>query len=390
MSKPFELTQDLLDRCHQRAPGYDRDNRFFQEDFQELRDAGYLQMTVPEELGGYGMSLAEAARMTRKLSYHAPPTALALNMHVYWAGLAADLWRAGDKSLQWLLEAAAQGEVFAAGHAESGNDLPLLMSTTKAEKVDGGYRFNGKKSFGSLTPVWTYLGIHGMDASDPSAPKIVHAFVPRDTGGISIKETWDVMGMRATRSEDTVLDNVFVPDKLVARVVPAGAAGMDPFIVGVFAWALVNFGNVYYGLAQRVLDIVLESVKGKTSLGMTRSMAYHPMVQHGVAEIVLALESVGPQLEAVAQDWSDTTDHTHAFVPRIVAAKYNAVEAAWAIADKALELSGGFGMFKKSELERLFRDCRAGRFHPANSSLTHELLGKVTLGIDPDEQPRWG
>src|SRR3990172_4983214 len=50
----------------------------------------------------------------------------------------------------------------------------------------------------------------------------------------------------------------------------------------------------------------------------------------------------------------------------------------------------GFGMFKKSELDRLFRDARTGRFHPANSALTHELVAKLTLGIDPDETPRWG
>jgi alkylation response protein AidB-like acyl-CoA dehydrogenase len=55
-----------------------------------------------------------------------------------------------------------------------------------------------------------------------------------------------------------------------------------------------------------------------------------------------------------------------------------------------MELSGGFGMFKKSELERLFRDARAGRFHPANSALTHELVAKTALGINPDDQPRWG
>jgi hypothetical protein len=47
-------------------------------------------------------------------------------------------------------------------------------------------------------------------------------------------------------------------------------------------------------------------------------------------------------------------------------------------------------MFKKSELERLFRDSRAGRFHPANSALTHELVAKLSLGIDPAESPRWG
>jgi hypothetical protein len=58
--------------------------------------------------------------------------------------------------------------------------------------------------------------------------------------------------------------------------------------------------------------------------------------------------------------------------------------------DRAIDLSCGFGMFRKSELEGLFRDCRAGRFHPANSALTHEIAGKLALGIDPDEQPRWG
>jgi alkylation response protein AidB-like acyl-CoA dehydrogenase len=166
--------------------------------------------------------------------------------------------------------------------------------------------------------------------------------------------------------------------------------GMDHFVLGIFAWALINFGNIYYGLSTRMRDITVDLLKSKSSLAMTRSMAYHPMLQHGVAEIVLQLEGILPQLESVAQDWSNTTDHGPEFALRIVAAKHNAVEAAFRIADRSLDLSGGFGMFKKSELERLFRDARAGRFHPANSSLTHELVAKMTLGIDPDEQPRWG
>jgi alkylation response protein AidB-like acyl-CoA dehydrogenase len=64
-----------------------------------------------------------------------------------------------------------------------------------------------------------------MDASDPSHPMIVHAFLPRDSTGYIIKETWDVLGMRATRSDDTILENAFVPDPYVARVGPAGGAG---------------------------------------------------------------------------------------------------------------------------------------------------------------------
>ena len=167
-------------------------------------------------------------------------------MHNYWVGDAADAWRGGDKSVEWILREAIAGEVFAAGHAEHGNDIPGLLSTTKAERVDGGYTFTGRKAFGSLTPVWTRLGLHGMDTSDANAPKIVHAFMPRDAKGYSIKDTWDVLGMRATRSDDTVLDGAFVPDKYIARVVPAGAAGVDGFIIGFFTWGLTGFANVYY------------------------------------------------------------------------------------------------------------------------------------------------
>src|SRR5438270_1587705 len=288
------LTQPLLERCRERAPGYDRDNKFCLEDFNELKVAGYLKMAIPKEFGGPGMTLSELSRETRRLAEYAPATALCINMHNYWVGTAADLRRGGDASLDWLLREAAAGEVFAAGHAEHGNDIPGLLSTTKAERVDGGYRFTGRKSFGSLAPVWTRLGMHGMDTSDPSAPKIVHGFMTRDTKGYTIKDTWDVLGMRATRSDDTVLEGAFVPDKYIARVVPAGAAGVDPFVLGIFAWALINFGNVYYGLALRVRDLIVEQLKTKTSVGVTRSMAYHPEIQHGIAEIVLGLETIGP------------------------------------------------------------------------------------------------
>lgn len=384
------LSDQALGRFAARAPRYDEENRFFSEDFEELRSLGYLRGPVPVELGGAGWTLPRTAHEQRRLAYYAAPTALAVNMHVYWLGLAADLWRAGDKSLEWVLAAAVAGDIFAAGHAESGNDIPVLLSTTRAERVEGGYRFTGRKSFGSLSPVWTYLGIHGMDASDPSAPKIVHAFMPRDTEGYHIEETWDVLGMRATRSEDTVLDGVFVPDRFVARVVPPGAAGIDPFILGVLAWALIGFGNVYYGLACRALDLTVAGVQKKKSIAVTRSMAYHPGVQHRVAEMGLALEPVGPHLDRIAEDWSNGVDHGALWPAKIFAAKYHAVESSWRAVDIALDVAGGFGIFRRSGIERLFRDARLGRMHPASSMLTHEMVGKTLLGISPDESPRWG
>lgn len=386
----YILTDEMLDRFDSRAATYDRENRFFQEDFEELRAAKYLISTVPEKFGGAGLSLAELCREQRRLAYYAPATALAVNMHLYWVGVAADLWRRGDTSLEWMLKDAAAGEIFAAGHAESGNDLPVLLSTAKAERVDGGYRFTGRKHFGSLTPVWTRFGLHGMDTSDPNHPKVVHAFMLRESEGYTIKKTWDVLGMRATSSDDTVIENVFIPDQYVARVVPPGGAGIDPFVLSIFAWALLGFGNVYYGLAKRALDKSIHAAKSKGALALSRSMAYHPEIQHAIAEMVIELESVGPHLDRIAEDWSSGVEYGAEWPSKIFAAKYHAVEASWRVVDAGLDITGGQGIFRSAGYERLLRDARLGRIHPANSFLTHEVVGKTALGISLDEQPRWG
>jgi alkylation response protein AidB-like acyl-CoA dehydrogenase len=387
---PTVLSESVLEAMASRSQMYDRENKFFSEDFEELRQAGFLKLAIPKELGGAGYSLGEIALEQRRLAYHAPATALATNMHIYWTGVAADLGRAGDTSLEWLLKEAAAGEVFAAGHGETGNDLPVMYSSAKAERVSGGYRFYGHKIFGSLTPVWTRLGFHALDTSDPEHPKVVHAFMPRDTSGYHIKETWDVMGMRATRSDDTVLEGAFVPDKYIARVIPADWAGADLFVLNIFAWALVNFGNIYAGCAQRAFDLAVKSAIKKTSVAQDgKTIAHNPMIQHIVADMALVLESMVPQLERVASDWSTGVNHGGLWPSKIVAAKYNAVEGAKRVLNLALDVMGGGGAFKGSEFERLYRDVAMGGIHPANNPLTHEVLGKTHLGL-LGASPRWG
>lgn len=150
-----ELPVELLESFRARAGELDRTNAYFYDDLSELSDVGYLAAAVPTDLGGWGLDLAQMAASQRRLARYAPATALALSMHTYWVGIAAELDRAGDSSLRWMLEAALAREVFAAGHAEAGNDIPVLLSTCRAERVDGGYRLTGRKQFGSNGPVWS-------------------------------------------------------------------------------------------------------------------------------------------------------------------------------------------------------------------------------------------
>lgn len=236
--------------------------------------------------------------------------------------------RKGDGSVRWLLEDAAAGGVFAAGHDEAGNDMPLLLSTSRAERVEGGYRFYGRKIFGSLTPVWTKLGIHGMDTSDPENPKVVHAFLERGAEGYRTVETWDTMGMRATRSDDTILEGAFVPDHHISHVAPADPVRAGLFELCVFAWAAASFGSIYVVRAERARDLAVTSVRKKTSVVLSRSMAYHPEIQHSAAAMVIALEGATAHVERIAADWSAGVDHGHGWSSKLVAAKYHAVETA--------------------------------------------------------------
>ncbi|MET0579731.1 MAG: acyl-CoA dehydrogenase family protein [Ilumatobacteraceae bacterium] len=384
------LSEAMLARFDARAPEHDRTNTFFDEDFEELRASGYLRSSIPTEFGGGGLDLFEINELQRRIAYVAPATAVAVNMHHYFVGLCADLHRAGDPSGDWVLRKAAEGHVFAAGHGEAGNDIPVLLSSSTAERVPGGWAISGHKIFGSLSPVWTYLGVHAMDTSDPANPKVVHGFLHRDTPGYRIEETWDTLGMRATASNDTILDRAFVPDDATIMVCPAGFAGAGMYQVALFAWALLGFAAVYSSIAKRAFDETVQRMHERTSVALTRSMAYHPEVQHHVAEMRIHLEGMHAHLDRVCTDWASGVDHGMDWPAKIVACKYDVVNRAWAVVDTALDLTGGSGIFKRSRFEQMFRDARLGRIHPGNSMLTHELVGKLSLGINPDEQPRWG
>jgi alkylation response protein AidB-like acyl-CoA dehydrogenase len=389
-ASPQLLADDMLERFEERAPVYDRENRFFQEDFDELKASGYLNAPLPTDLGGFGLNLAQVNQLQRRLAYRAPATALGVNMHLYWVGLAADLRRMEAPGGEWILRAAANGEVLAAGHGEAGNDFPLLASSAQAERIEGGWAITGHKIFGSLSPVWTYLGLHAMDTSDPTAPQVVHGFLHRGASDYRIEETWDVLGMRATASQDTILDRAFIPDQDVALVCPMGFAGAGPFHVALFAWAMMGFGAVYLSVAKRAYDEVVARLPQRSSVALSRSMAYHPEAQHRVAEMRIALEAAEAHLDRICDDWSQGVDHGPDWVVKIVACKHDVVTRARAVVDTALDVSGGAGIFKRTRLEQLVRDSRLGPIHPGNPMLTHELVGKLSLGINPDEQPRWG
>jgi alkylation response protein AidB-like acyl-CoA dehydrogenase len=360
------LTAELLDRIRSRAAGYDRENAFFWEDLEELRAAGYLRPR----------SLLDTARDQRLLAAYAPATALGINMHLVWTGVARVLAERGDASLEWLLAEAEAGELFAFGNSEAGNDLVLFDSVTVAEpRPDGGYAFTGTKIFTSLAPAWTRLGVFGRDGD-----RLVHGFLIRDTPGWRSLDDWDTLGQRATQSHTTVLEGAVVERERVARILPVGPSA-DPFIFGIFANFLLLIGSVYAGIADRALELAVEAAGKRTSRKNDgRPYALDPDIRWRVADAALALDALAPQLEALAADVDGLADHGADWFRLLTGAKHRATETARYVVDQAMRIAGGGAYRSTAELSRLQRDVLAGIYHPSDTESVHSTVAMNLLG----------
>ncbi len=385
------LTDVLLDRIRARAAGYDRANAFFADDLADLTEAGYLRAFVPAEFGGGGHTLPEMTRVQMRLAGAAPATALAVNMHQIWVGVARTMRARGDDALAWLFRDAVAGEVFGFGISEPGNDLVLLGSSSEARPATGGgYTFHGTKIFTSNSPGWTKLGTFGLDATtDPDDPRKVYAFIDRDGGGFQIKDDWDTLGMRASQSCTTILDGAHAtPEQVVRRLVPG--PNPDPLIFGIFANFEIRVASVYAGIAQRALDLAIEAVAKRTSKAAGGTpYAHDPVIRRAVAVAAMDLDEALVHIASIAHDAehageAGATDHGGMWFPRLSAVKIHATETSRRVVDAAMRLSGGGSYFTRNELSRLYRDVAAGVFHPSSEASTHASWANALLGPIPD------
>ncbi|POH62716.1 acyl-CoA dehydrogenase [Cryobacterium zongtaii] len=375
------LDDALLGRIRSRAAAHDAANTFPFDDVAELAAAGYLRALVPTRFGGLGLTLPQLAAEQSRLAAHAPATALAVNMHLVWTGVAKAMHDRGDTALEFVLTEAAQGAIFGFGVSEPGNDLVLFGSSTDAApQQGGGYRFTGTKIFTSLSPVWTQLGTMGLDSSDPARPLIVWAFLDRADPGITRKDDWDTLGMRGSQSQTTLLDGASAPADRVVRTLPPGPVN-DPLIFGIFATFEILLSSVYTGIAHRALELGVAAAKRRRSAKNDgRALAQDPDIRRRIAEAALLLDAVYPQIQTLARDVDTLVDHGPFWFARLAGLKHRSVESAKEVVDLMLRVNGGASYFTGDELGRLYRDVLAGLFHPSTADSAHATVATAWLG----------
>src|SRR5262244_919408 len=375
----IDLAATLADEFAQRAGRYDEEEAFPYENYARLRESGYTIMTIPEELGGLGATMLQRVKAQERLAQGCGATALAINMHFNVIGLLIDLWgKFKDPKVGNKLRQIAAGRLICGGSgSEPDNAVPVLRPRATARRVDGGWYVNGRKIFGTQSIALDLFFAEATWGDAPDGETIITFFVPpRDTPGLTFKDDWHTMGMRATASRSSELKDAFVPESAVMLQRKTFTRGG---IIDLFLRAPFTIGAPYIGIAIAARDFVVEFMRERPRFPLKKPMSHLPSVYNKVGEMDVLIESARAVMWKAAAEVDQERPRTWA--RKSVAARMVAIENSVRVVDLALRAVGGASYFKRLPLERYFRDVRAGLYHPFDSDETLEFLGKSAFGI---------
>lgn len=382
----IDVATDLASSFRRRADQYDRGGSFPAADFADLRSCGLMGLMAPRELGGVGAGFPQYTEVATALAKGNGATALIYNMHASVTGALAlapaelvnafgeEFAAARERVLKRTVDDAA---FYAVAMSERGAGSRLSQIRTTYRNVNGGWRVTGSKTFCS--------GAGHADAylvparrEPPGGDPVISYFLVPAGDGVTVEETWDSLGMRATASHDLHLDVVVPKDALL------GAEGLVlPIAQTMPQWLVASYAAVYVGVARSAVDAAAQDV---TARGLDRLPAVRARLGRADAHVAAAREVVREAARRVGAD--PGTPETNRWIWR---AKLLAGDCAAEVAGSALEACGTSATRRGAALERIYRDARCGSLQPATSDVCADWLGDAVLGRDPEagEVPRW-
>ena len=352
------------------------------ETIRDFIEAGFFKVLQPERYGGYELSPSIYCEIARTLAEGCMGSAWVYGV------IAVHNWQLA------LFDPRAAEDVW-------GTDPEVLISssympTGKVTRVDGGYRLSGRWAFssGSAHCDWVILGANMIAEDGSSEPEPFNFLLPRPD--YEIVDTWHVMGLCPTGSNDIVVQDAFVPSHRVIRErdmfqmrclgqsAHSGALYRIPFA------QLFNrtVSSTSLGALRRALDVFVQTTKEKRATYTGQRLAGDTTIQEVVAEVKLVLNDLELRLasdlaeldrRAESGDWpierrAELGHHTTAMVNSCVKA-----------VDLLMLFSGGKAIYAGNAVQRAFLDIHCARAHVANNPYPYARnVGAMAFGFAND------
>ncbi len=353
----------------------DEDGVFPREYHRAMADAGWLGITMPEEYGGAGLGVTEAAIMMHEIASHGGGMAATSSVHINLFGPHPIVVHGThEQKSEWIPRLISGSDQVAFGFTEPDAGLNTTRIKTFAEKVPGGYRVRGQK-------VWTSTG--------QVANKIMlltrttkFEDCKRPTDGITIfytdldRSKIDVqripkMGRKAVDSNAIFIDDLFVPDE--HRIGEEGRG---------FSYILDSLNPERVLIAVEAIGIGQDALRRATQYARERMVFDRPIgqnqgIQHPLAERWMYLEAAW----LMAMKAAELYDAGKPCGAEANTAKFLGARAGYEACERAIFTMGGFGYAKEYHVERLFREVAVTRIAPITEQLIASFIAEKVLGL---------
>ncbi|RKT86834.1 acyl-CoA dehydrogenase [Saccharopolyspora antimicrobica] len=353
----------------------DAAGRFPWEFYNAFAEGGWLGIAIPEQYGGGGLGILEAALLLEEVAASGAGMNGCSTMHLTIFGLNTIVKHGSEQLRQEVLPAAADGSLhvcFGVTEPDAGTDTTRI--STFAQRVDGGYLVNGRK-------VWI------TKAGDSQKMVLIarttrREEVERPTDGMSLflididpehvrLSPIPKLGRNAVSSYEVVIDDLFVPES--ARVGEEGKGfrylldGLNP--------ERILLAHEALGIGRAALDRAVRYAKERVVFD--RPIGQNQGIAFPLAEAVTRLDAA----ELMARNAAWRYDQGLPCGREANMAKWLCADAGFTTADQAIQTHGGMGYAREYHVERYFRESRILRLAPVSQEMVMNYVATHVLGL---------
>jgi acyl-CoA dehydrogenase len=332
--------------------------------------AGLLGIAFPEEVGGQGGDAIDAAIVSEELLIGGASGGVVASLLTH--GIACPhIAAAGSPELvdRYVRPTLAGTMIGALAVTEPGGGSDVAGITTTARRDGDCYVVDGAKTY-ITSGVRADFVTTAVRTGGPGHGGLSLLVVDKGLPGFSVSAPLDKMGWRASDTAELSFADVRVP---AGNLVGAEGAGFL-LIMKQFQTERLALATQAWALAQRALDLTLQWVQDRSTFG--RPLSSRQVVRHKLAEMARQVWVAKTATRAAYDAWLDTGDA----VTEVSMAKNTACAAADHVVDEAVQLFGGLGYMRESEVERLYRDSRILRIGGGTDEIMNEVIAK-RLGL---------